>query len=308
MYSITQSINWARTFIQYVPLTAGTGSEPAFSTGTMIRNSILNVGIYPWNRNEDSSTSTVVNTPDYTVALTDFGFLEKASVTDDQGNIYEIKDILNTAPLASTNSQPGRPNAICVITNIPYTSVKIRLFPCPDKIYTVTLTYQKISVPFQSFNITSVATSSGGNAVYTGTFTGASLPVGTSTLVAGFVATPANNGTFKVVSVTPTTLTLNNASAVAETHAATVTNPNWDPIPDSYMDVYNNLFLAEMFTVADDNRVMTYRQRGVAAMLAKAEGLSETQKNIFAQQWLARNSESVFKSLQTQLGSQSKGI
>ncbi len=69
---------------------------------------------------------------------------------------------------------------------------------------------------------TSVANASGGNTVYTGTIeNGASNgAVGLSFIVAGFT-NGANNGTFQATASTATTLTLNNASGVAETHAAT---------------------------------------------------------------------------------------
>lgn len=73
--------------------------------------------------------------------------------------------------------------------------------------------------------LTSVATSSGGVAVYTGTIasglqTGATNAfVGMTFKVSGF-PTGANNGTFTCSASTATTVTLSNASAVAETHAA----------------------------------------------------------------------------------------
>lgn len=69
--------------------------------------------------------------------------------------------------------------------------------------------------------ITSVATGTG---VYTGTFPEfASFPVGGSVVIAGFVTNVANNGTFRIVSATATTLTTSNTASVSETHAATAT-------------------------------------------------------------------------------------
>lgn len=77
--------------------------------------------------------------------------------------------------------------------------------------------------------ITSVATSGGGAAVYTGTFTGCNQSGQIDSLVqgfvnvSGFVATPANNGLFRIRSCNraSTAITLINGNAVAETHAAT---------------------------------------------------------------------------------------
>lgn len=82
-----------------------------------------------------------------------------------------------------------------------------------------------VAIPTASLALTSVATSVGGVAVYTGTITGggANAFVGYAFNVAGFVATPANNGSFVCTASTTTTITLANANAVAETHAATVT-------------------------------------------------------------------------------------
>lgn len=76
-----------------------------------------------------------------------------------------------------------------------------------------------------AYTLTAVASSSGNTAVYTGTIvaTAGSL-VGQTFVVAGFVTHPSNNGTFiATANNATTTLTLENASAVSETHAATAT-------------------------------------------------------------------------------------
>jgi hypothetical protein len=85
-----------------------------------------------------------------------------------------------------------------------------------------------------SLVLTAVATSSGGNAVYTGTITnGASNGlVGFYFTVAGFT-NPNNNGVFIAVASTATTLTLANPNAVAATQAATA---------QAGFAVYNSVF------------------------------------------------------------------
>jgi hypothetical protein len=127
----------------------------------------------------------------------------------------------------------------------------------------------------------------------------------------GAVISP-NNGTFSVLSSTNTHLVLANPNGAAEippTGSATAVNGSWAPIPDQYSDVYNNLFLSEAFQTAnDDAEAARYRQRGVAALLSKAEGLTQTQINIFRQQWLARDSEQMANTLRTQQGSQARGV
>lgn len=77
-----------------------------------------------------------------------------------------------------------------------------------------------------TFTLTSVANASGGNTVYTGTITGGASNAfaGYTFTIAGFT-NAANNGSFICAASTATTLTLQNTSGVAETHAATATEP-----------------------------------------------------------------------------------
>lgn len=72
--------------------------------------------------------------------------------------------------------------------------------------------------------LTSVATASGGNTVYTGTITGGASNglLGSLYTVAGFT-NAGNNGSFRAVASTATTLTLANSAGVAETATATAT-------------------------------------------------------------------------------------
>ena len=74
-----------------------------------------------------------------------------------------------------------------------------------------------------SFVLSSVASSSGNTAVYTGTIgVQASSLVGQTFVVAGFVTNPSNNGTFICTANNgSTTITLENAAAISESHAAT---------------------------------------------------------------------------------------
>ena len=306
-YTLQNTINYAGTLIEYSPQTSGLGQEPAVTIASMVRGTILATPFtWSWNRAEDSTLLVKKNVQDYTLNLTDFGFIEKASLTDSNGQIFEIKDVLNVAPLAKATTPPGRPSAVSALTHIPYTSVNLRFSPVPDADYTLNLTYQKAVTLLGPFFISSCATAIGGNTVYTGIFDAPSFPVGSTASVTGFVANTVNNGLFSVVSATSTTLTLANASGVAETIAAYVSNFNWSPIPDSYNYIYNMLYMGEIFAMVDDARAQLYRQRGAALLLAKAEGLTETQKNVFMQLWLARGVEQTSTILRTQQGNQGR--
>ena len=80
-------------------------------------------------------------------------------------------------------------------------------------------------------------------------------------------------------------------------------------IPDQYQDIYNNLFLAECFQAADDDQqAARYRVRGVAALLAKAEGLTELQRNAYLSQFLVRAGQAESMGLRVQQGNQARGV
>lgn len=313
-FTLQHSANFALPFVQYSPVMAGFGFEPATSICSMIRNSLLSAPMaWFFNRNE-ISFSTVVGQQDYTQSIAangnDFGFIEKATLTDDTGSIIEIKDVYNTSPLAVSafQQQPSAIAAQAITFAAGVQSVKFRFLGVPNKIYTVTVTYQKLAPQFGPFIVTASGNASAGNTAYTGIFDPYSFPVGATATITGFV-NAANNGNFTVVSCNTTTLVVANGAGVAQTPTnAFALNQSWGPIPDQFSDIYNNLFLAEILTLADDSRSQYYRQRGVAAFLAKESGLNETQKNIFVQQWIARSSERAAAAQATQRGDLGRSV
>ena len=80
-------------------------------------------------------------------------------------------------------------------------------------------------------------------------------------------------------------------------------------IPDQYQDIYNFLFLAEAMAVVDDAREALYRRQGIAALLSKAEGLNDMQKNLFLEQyWMRQGRPDLAGPLKTQQGVQGRGV
>jgi hypothetical protein len=102
------------------------------------------------------------------------------------------------------------------------------------------------------------------------------------------------------------TVTLTYQKLVTPMTALTGVTGTWT-IPDQYQDIYNNLFLAEAMASVDDARSVSYRQRGVATLLAKAEGLNEMQKNAFLMQFWSRYGEhEIVNSLRAQQSIQAR--
>lgn len=312
MATLTDTLNFTASFVQGTPLYAWPGYNPAVTIANINRNTIMNAPFaWPWNRAEDTSTATVAGTQNYTIALANFGWLEKVTlIPGGSGKNVELKDILNLKPIGIGDANSNqRPNEASVQLVSYGTNVTLRFVGVPDAAYTIGITYQMLPVPFKSFKTTSVANVSAGNTVYTGVYRTASFIAGQTALVTGFV-TAANNGEFTIVSVTGTTLTLANPGGVAETPAtaAQIVNESWEPVPDAFVDIYNNLFLGEAFQDVDDARGAQYRQRGIVALLSKSEGLDSMQKSVYLEQFLARDVQALQTQLRTQQASQARGV
>ena len=185
MFTLLHTINFAQTMIEYSPLTAGLGQEPAVSVASMIRNSILNPPL-TWYFNRNTATfNTVVGQQDYTeAAVLDLAFVEKVSIQDDQGNIIELKDVYNNASLSPSSFQQ-RPNAMSVQSSDSVNGCVFRFMGVPDQIYAVVVTYQKLAPQFGPFFISAVANATAGHTAYTGSFDTLSFPTGASAVVTG---------------------------------------------------------------------------------------------------------------------------
>lgn len=314
VYTLQQSINWAQTYLQYIPLTAGNGGEPAVSIGSLIRSAIMGPPFcWEWNRFYDSTLVLTPGLQDYTWVNNNVQFIEEVSLTDpDTLETKQIKNIINRFGLAvaagpSPNAQQ-RPETVAIKSRVANVSLALRFLGVPDKAYTVNIVYQGSATQMGPFFISACGAPSGGTTIYTGVFDPLSFPVGSFATITGF-SNSVNNGVFLVISCTGTQLTLSNGSAVSQaSQTAYAANWAWSPIPDSYNTIYNALFLGEVMAYDDNPMTQMYRQRGAAALLAKAEGLDDQQKNIFMQQWLARGNEIATNQVFTNQGSQGRAI
>ena len=62
-------------------------------------------------------------------------------------------------------------------------------------------------------------------------------------------------------------------------------NQTWSPMPDFMQYVYSWGFLALMWAFADDARFQIANQKFTAGLLARAEGITEEDRNIFLSNW-----------------------
>jgi uncharacterized repeat protein (TIGR01451 family) len=80
------------------------------------------------------------------------------------------------------------------------------------------------------------------------------------------------------------------------------------PLPDQYLDVYNNLFLAEVFQAAGNSvKSDEYRKRGMAALISKFCGLTDVQRSWYLAQTNSRAAQSQASTARTLAGQKSRG-
>lgn len=139
--TLTDSANWAKWFVGNRLFNPDVTNEPALTSGNIIQQTMLQPP-FKWRWNRASLTfNTTPATTDYIVNSPTFGFIEKASVKDAQGNVFEIPNL--ETKLLSDNST-DRPHTISPVIDDNNGNITFRFLPgFQDQVYTVTVLFQK---------------------------------------------------------------------------------------------------------------------------------------------------------------------
>lgn len=153
---LQRTINRSQQMIRLSPLTfsTNTANDPAFSNADWVKQFILAPPFaWRWNRFTGDSPSQPtftcgIGTSDYSVSLPDFGWLEKGTGYDtvDGYRPFELKVELITAE----DTKPNEPTIISAINDDGAGNITFRLFPAPDKEYSIVVEYQKAASLFTS--------------------------------------------------------------------------------------------------------------------------------------------------------------
>lgn len=149
--TLQRTVNLSQLFIKGLPLTGvqGAQNEPAFSIGDWVRGFML-APPFAWRWNRATTTiSLVQGTQDYEKTLTDFGWLERATISN-ATNYYELEVVLDS----SEENQQDQPRQISARLDDGAGIITFRVFPVPDAAYTAHLTYQKASPTFAAIDDT----------------------------------------------------------------------------------------------------------------------------------------------------------
>ena len=308
--TITDTIQWIQPFLNWANLTIGIDGEPALSSANLILQTIVGPPfVWPWNR-ATFQFQTTQGVQDYNLAIANFGFLEAASlqmcavitsvVANGTTAVFQAVNNFSggaleagfpvpvaisgctTAGLNGTQSMTAAtPTSFTITTTVTVTESESGAKALAGKIYPIELKWGSITDASEQarpqFMSTQLSNESGVS------FTLRLLPV-------------PDYGTYQV----------NLIYQMSPTLFTGVSN-TWG-IPDQLEYIYNYFFAFLMFDYFDDPRAGRFRQLAVAALLSRADGLEETDRNLFLGNWLPLMTEEQGRVEQRQQGTNARGI
>lgn len=147
---LSRTVEVVRRFIRRAPLTFTGTNDPALTMADWVRGFILSPNLaWRWNRVAIAPVTLVPGTQDYLLNLPDFGWLEQASVIDSTVSPTTVSQLEVALNLAEEVSQ-NLPTKISPRLDDNNGNITFRLFPIPDKAYTLNLSYQKAAPTFKA--------------------------------------------------------------------------------------------------------------------------------------------------------------
>lgn len=137
------------------------------------------------------------------------------------------------------------------------------------------------------------------------------LPLASEIALPQYIAAQTDSGTGTITfrlqpvpdAVYPVSVTVQKASVDFVN-----TSSDWGPIPNRYSYIYNWGFLALMYLYADDPRFQVTNQKFVANLLGAAQGLTQTQVNIFLANWQQITGTEIANQGQLAQGTQARAL
>src|SRR5215831_3629847 len=144
--NILSSALFSMPFLGYQPVDISNG-EPALGAANLVKQAMLGPPFkWPWNRGSfhiDLDPDETDWGQDYLLNIPDFNFCEKVWLTDPDGNVTEITNIVSSL---STESVVKRPSSASMYTQDEDGNVIFRVNTMPDKAYQIDGFYQRAPV------------------------------------------------------------------------------------------------------------------------------------------------------------------
>lgn len=308
-FTINDTIEWAKPFLNWANLLIGVNGEPAMTSANLVLQTIVGPPfVWPWNRTT-ATFNTIQGVQDYTMNIANFGFMEAAS--------------LQMVGIITSVIADGTKAIFQAVNNFAGGSIETG-FPCPVQVSgcgTAGLngTQKMTAANATSFTIdttvVAVESESGAKAL-----AGKILPLelkwgaltdATEQARPQFMSTQESNEsgvsfTLRLLPIPDTTYQVNLIYQESPTPFAGPED-TWG-IPDQLQYIYNYWFLALMLDYFDDPRAARYRQLAVASLLSRADGLNATDRNLFLGNWIPLMEEEQRAVEGTQQATQGRGI
>ena len=276
--------------------------------------------VWPWNR-ATATFQTIQGVQDYSLNIAQFGFMEAASLQL-VGNITSVVANGTTAVFQAVNNFGGgsidgftsamgeqggsTPVVIkgCTTAGLNGTQTMIAATPTSFTINTsVTVTENETGAVALAGKIFPIELKWG------------ALTDATEQARPEFMSTQLSNEsgvsfTLRLLAVPDTTYQVNLIYQQAPTLFSMDADGPADTwgIPDQLEYIYNYFFMFLMMDYFKDARAARYRQLAIAALLSRADGLEETDRNLFLGNWLPLMAQEAGAMEKTQQGIQARGL
>jgi len=318
--TLDETILFVRPYLNWANLTIGTGLEPALSAANLTLQTIMGPPfIWPWNRS-NTTFVTAQGQQDYSMNITNYGFLEAASiqlygvitsvVANGTQAVFQCVNNFAGGSIDGFSDAMGAQGGTAKVTIVGCTTTGLNgsqtMISANATSFTISTT---VTVTENESNASATAGSIMPLEIKWGAITDA-----TEQSRPGFIATQLSNEsgvnfTLRLLPVPDTTYLVRLIYQNSPTLFTTVTGTSvpWG-IPDQLEYIYEYFFMFLMFDYFDDPRAARYRQLAVAGLLSRADGLEDTDRNLFLGNWLPLMKEEMGASADTNQAIQARGL
>lgn len=291
--TIQDTINWAKRFTFNRNPVIGNSLEPALTSAQMVKQTILGPPFEWWWNNEElvftcnpvanSATSTAVSITSGVVTVTATNtfavgqlVLPKnlVTLTGLNGLLLEVATASSTQFTAAVPTLGNGSDTVGVFTNITTQDYTIATPEFSHIEHASVLDLDSTGKPTKWYELTVKN----------------NLSLETSAARPEFLSPHtedgAGNTTFRLSSAPDKKYPVAIHVQLAASTSPIGVNSTWAPIPDFMQYIYNWGFVALMQQFSDDPQRAAYaNNKFTAALLARADGLTDEQKNIFLNNW-----------------------
>lgn len=140
--TVQNTATWAQGYLFSQPLALGAANEPAITIANIVKQAILGPPFcWRWNRKSPASFALTAGVQDYSKNYADFGFIEKAWISDGT-NVKEFEEIRDVISQESAQARPD--GAIAAQLDDNAGNITFRITPAPNAApsYTAQIAYQ----------------------------------------------------------------------------------------------------------------------------------------------------------------------